>query len=273
MRTLWKGAISFGLVNIPVKMYTATENKEIHFRYLHAPCQTPIAYQKHCPRCGREVPPEEIVWGYEYEKGRYVILREEDFQRIPGEASRTIDILDFVDLREIDPVYFEKSYYLEPNAGGEKAYALLKRAMRETGKIAIARVMIRTKSALACLRLYDQVVMMETMFYPDEIRSPVGLAGVAVDPHLHENEIKMAVNLVSNLSAPFTPAKYTDTYREQLLGVLQAKISHAEVATPAPAATGGKVVDLMEALRASLAATENQPTAPKKPGRKRRSVG
>jgi DNA end-binding protein Ku len=272
MRTLWKGAISFGLVNIPVKMYTATENKEIHLHYLHAKCQTPITYQKHCPVCDQEVPPEEIVWGYEYVKNRYVILREEDFQRIPGENSRTIDILDFVDLREIDPVYFEKSYYLEPNAGGEKAYALLKRAMGETGKIAIARVTIRTKSALACLRLYGAVVMMETMLYPDEIRSPAGLAGVAGEPALHENEIKMAVSLVSNLSAPFEPAKYTDTYREQLMGVIQTKIAGAEVTTPTPEARAGKVVDLMEALRASLAATEKVQVAERKP-RRRRSTG
>jgi DNA end-binding protein Ku len=272
MRTLWKGAISFGLVNIPVKMYTATENKEIHFRYLHSKCQNPITYQKRCPVCDQEVPPEEIVMGYEYEKGRYVILREEDFQRIPGENSRTIDILDFVDLREIDPVYFEKSYYLEPNAGGEKAYALFKRAMGDTGKIAIAKVAIRTKSALACLRLYGEVVMMETMFYPDEIRSPVGLAGVAGGPALHENEIKMAVNLVSNLSDHFEPTKYTDTYREQLMGMIQSKISDAEIVTPVPEARGGKVVDLMEALKASLAATEKTLPAAAKP-RRRRSTG
>ncbi|MGD9154252.1 MAG: Ku protein [Bacillota bacterium] len=272
MRTLWKGAISFGLVNIPVKMYTATENKEIHFRYLHAKCRNPITYQKRCPVCNQEVPPEEIVWGYEYEKGRYVILKEEDFQRIPGEGSRTIDILDFVDLREIDPVYFEKSYFLEPNAGGEKAYALLKRAMGATGKIAIARVVIRTKSALACLRLYGDVVMLETMFYPDEIRSPAGLAGVTGGPALHENEITMAVNLISNLSAPFEPAKYNDTYREQLMRMIQSKITDSEVVAPLPEPRGGKVVDLMEALQASLAATEKAPPPEAKP-RRRRSSG
>lgn len=272
MRTLWKGAISFGLVNIPVKMYTATENKEIHFHYLHDKCKTPVRYERRCPTCNIEVKQEEIVWGYEYEKGRYVVLREEDFQRIPGESSRTIDILDFVDFSEIDPVYYEKSYYLEPNAGGEKAYALLKRAMRESGKIAVAKVAIRSKSSLACLRLYGDVVMMETMFYPDEIRSPAALSGVSTEPVLHENEIKMAVSLVSNLSAPFSPAKYTDTYRENLMGIIQAKIGGEEVSVPTPSAEGGKVVDLMEALRASLAATEKTAIDEKKP-RKRRSTG
>lgn len=270
MRTLWKGAISFGLVNIPVKMYTATEDKEIHFRYLHSKCQAPISYERRCSACGQEIPQEEIVWGYEYEKNRYVILREEDFQRIPGEGSRTIDILDFVDLREIDPVYFDKSYFLEPNAGAEKAYALLKRAMSETGKIAIAKVMIRTKSALACLRLYGNVVMMETMYYPDEIRSPAGLSGVTTEPALHENEVKMAVSLIGNLTDPFEPSKYTDTYRAQLMEVIQAKVAGAEVISPVPE-TRGKVVDLMEALRASLAATER--AEPVESTRRRSSLG
>jgi DNA end-binding protein Ku len=273
MRTLWKGAISFGLVNIPVKMYTATENKEIRFNYLHAKCKTPVKYERRCPTCDVVVPQDEIVWGYEYEKGRYVILHEEDFQRIPGEGSRTIDILDFVDMAEIDPVYYEKSYYLEPNAGGEKAYALLKRAMRETGKVAVAKVAIRSKSALACLRIHGDVVMMETMFYPDEIRSTTGLSGITTEPQLHENEIKMAVSLVSNLSAPFNPAKYTDAYRENLMEIIQAKIAGEEVAVPTTAPDGGKVVDLMEALRASLAATQKEQEATEKKPRRRRPTG
>ena len=153
MRTLWKGAISFGLVNIPVKMYTATERKDIHFNQLHATCKTPIQYRKFCPVCQKEVGADELVRGYEYEKGRYVILRDEDFELLPGENTKTIDILDFVDLAEIDPVYFDRSYYQGPNPGGEKAYNHLNQAMQETGKIAIARVMIRTKTVSpACAR-------------------------------------------------------------------------------------------------------------------------
>ncbi|NLY92136.1 MAG: Ku protein [Firmicutes bacterium] len=254
MRTLWKGAISFGLVNIPVKMYTATERKDLHFHQLHATCKTPIQYRKFCPTCQVEVNPEELVRGYEYEKGKYVILRDEDFQLLPGENTKTIDILDFVDLAEIDPVYFDRSYYLGPNPGGEKAYALLKQAMAETGKIAIARVMIRTKTVLACIRGWDQLLVMETMFFPDEIRAPELITAEFKEVKLHPNEISMATSLIGNLSAPFDPEKYTNEYRSKLMEMIQAKIAGEEVAVPDAPETG-KVVDLMEALRASLQAT------------------
>lgn len=257
MRTLWKGAISFGLVNVPVKMYTATQKNEIRFHYLHERCKTPIKYERRCPACGVEVPQEEIVWGYEYQPGSYVVLREEDFDRLPGEATKTIDILDFVDLAEIDPIFFDKSYYLEPNQGGEKAYALLKRAMLETGKIAIARVVIRAKETLCALRVAGNALVMATMFYPEEVRSAAGLAGVAHEPALHENEIKMAASLVANLSSHFEPGKYTNRYREELVKLIEAKVAGREVYYPAEPEKG-KVVDLMEALRASLEATKKE---------------
>ncbi|HBF36739.1 MAG TPA: Ku protein [Firmicutes bacterium] len=255
MRTLWKGAISFGLVNVPVGLYTATEKKEVKFNYLHEKCKTPIQYEKHCPTCNLEVPPEEIVRGYEFQKGQYVILKEEDFERLPDGNTKTIDIVDFVDLEEIDPIYFEKSYFLEPSRGGEKAYALLKKAMLETGKIAIAKVTIRSKESLAVLRVAQNVLMMETIFYPDEIRSPATLNGVQNEPSLHENEVKMATNLIANLSSHFEPVKYTNRYREDLLKLIEAKITGGEVAQT-PERESGKIIDLMEALRASIAATE-----------------
>lgn len=272
MRTLWKGAISFGLVNVPVKLYTATEKKEIKFNYLHDKCKTPIRYERHCPTCNVEVAPEEIVWGYEYQKGQYVVLNEADFESIPDEKSKTVDILDFVDLTEIDPLYFEKSYFLEPSQGGEKAYALLRKAMLETGKIAIAKVTIRTKESLAVLRVYQNVLIMETIFYPDEIRSPAGLTGIQNEPVLHENEIKMATSLISNLSSHFEPEKYKNNYRENLMGLIQAKIAGGEIAETAPR-ENGKIIDLMEALKASIAATQKQEPAVKTEtkGRKRRS--
>ncbi len=272
MRTLWKGAISFGLVNVPVKMYTATERKDIHFNQLHAPCKTPIQYKKYCPVCQVEVNADELVRGYEYEKGRYVILRDEDFELLPGENTKTIDILDFVDLAEIDPVYYDRSYYLEPSPGGEKAYALLKRAMQETGKIAIARVMIRSKAVLACLRVYDQLLIMETMFFPDEIRSPAALSTQIKEPELHPNEIKMANSLIENLSSHFDPEKYTNEYRSKLMEIIQAKIAGEEVAIPAAPETP-KVIDLMEALKASLKATEKEKEAeaPRKKTRKKKT--
>jgi DNA end-binding protein Ku len=272
MRNLWKGAISFGLVNVPVKLYTATEKKEIKFNYLHEKCKTPIKYERRCPTCNVEVPPEEIVWGYEFQKGQYVVLKEEDFAKIPDGSGKTIDIIDFVDLSEIDPIYFEKSYYLEPSQGGEKAYALLKRAMLETGKIAVAKVMIRSKENLAVLRVYQNALLMAVVFYPDEIRSTAGLTGIQTEPALHENEIKMANSLIANLSSHFDPAKYTNRYRENLMAVIQSKISGGEIAQT-PERESGKIIDLMEALRASIAATEKQPPVEPEKGRRKVKTG
>ncbi len=270
MRTLWKGAISFGLVNIPIKMYSATERKQISFNQLHASCKTPVQYRKYCPACQIEVGPDEIVRGYEYEKGRYVVLRDEDFELLPGENTKTVDILDFVNLSEIDPVYYDKTYYLEPNPGGEKAYALLKTAMQETGKIAIARVMIRSKSALACIRVLGELLAIETMYFPDEIRSAETLTTQIKKPELHPNEISMAKSLIENLSSHFQPEKYSDEYRAKLMEVIQAKIAGEEVAIPTAPETA-KVIDLMEALRASLEATEKkEPQTPAKKGKKKK---
>jgi len=258
MRTLWKGAISFGLVNIPVKVYAATERKDVKFNYLHEPCRTPIRYRKWCPSCEREVEGGEIVWGYEYEKGRYVILREEDFERIPISTAKTVDIIDFVNLAEIDPVYFDKTYFLEPADGGYKAYALLRHAMQATNRIALAKVTLRSKESLAAVRIYrDRVLVLETMFYPDEIRSAEELAGIEPPPPLHENEIKMAETLISSLSDRFEPEKYASGYREALLELIHQKIEGKEIAEVEQPETT-KVVDLMEALRASIRLAEEE---------------
>ncbi|HHY37128.1 MAG TPA: Ku protein [Firmicutes bacterium] len=250
MRPLWKGALSFGLVNIPVRLYAATESKGLKFRFLHEPCLTPIKYQKHCPTCGREVPPEEIVRGYEYQRGRFVIIREEDLERIPVKTTRSIDILDFVSLTEIDPVYYDRTYYLEPAEGGEKAYALLLQAMEGAGRVAIARIVIRNKESLAAVRVREGCLVLETMFWADEIRSPAEL-NLPRQPELHEKEIQMARSLIENLSAPFVPDKYGDEYRRALLEVIEAKIEGEEVVGVEPEPVG-KVVDLMAALEESI---------------------
>jgi DNA end-binding protein Ku len=262
MKTLWKGAVSFGLVNIPVSMYVATENKDLKFNYLHQTCMAPINYKKVCSKCDQEVKPEEIVKGYEFQKGSYIIMNEEDFARIPQENTKTIDILDFVRLEQVDPIYFDKSYYLEPSAGGDKAYTLIVEAMKKTGKIAIAKIMIRSKQSLAALRVKEEHLIMETIFYPDEIRSPASLStGVGIDK-LHENELKMAVDLIENLSIDFDPARYEDEYRQALWELIEAKIAGQEYVSPAPEPQGGKVVDLMEALKASVQMTEAKKSKP-----------
>lgn len=256
MKTLWKGAVSFGLVNIPVSMYVATENKDLKFHYLHQECMAPVNYQKVCSKCSKEVKSEEIVKGYEFQTGNYVIISEEDLARIPEENTKTIDILDFVKLEQVDPVYFDKSYYLAPSPGGEKAYSLIVEAMKTTEKIAISKIMIRSKQSLAALRVKDDYLILETIFYPDEIRSPASIdKGIGVDK-LHENEIKMAVSLIENLSIDFDPARYQDDYRKALWEMIEAKIAGQEIVSPAPQHEGGKVVDLMEALKASVQLAE-----------------
>ncbi|MFZ5652021.1 MAG: Ku protein [Bacillota bacterium] len=270
MRPLWKGAVSFGLIYVPVKMYAATEKKDIKFNYLHEKCNTPVQYRKYCPRCETEVAQEEIVRGYEYEKGRYVVMREEDFERLPGEKTRSVDILDFVSLSEIDPVYYDKAYYLAPGEGGQKVYELLKRAMSQSGRVAVARVVIRSKEALAVLRAADDVLMMSTMFYPDEVRKPAMIDQLEYRVELHENEVKMAVNLIDNLSSSFDPGKYTNRYREDLLEAIQGKIAGEQVEAPV-AREAANVVDLMSALKASidLAKKERQPQKKVKAGPER----
>lgn len=265
MKVLWKGALSFGLVNIPVSMYVATENKDIKFNYLHKECMSPIKYQKFCPHCEKEVGSEEIIRGYEYQKGNYVVINPEDFERIPHENTKTVDILDFVDLSQVDPIYFDKTYYLEPAPGGEKAYTLIVDAMQKTGKIAIAKIFIRSKQSLAAIRVKENVLVMETIFYPDEIRSPASLNQGLGPGKLNENEIKMAVSLIESLSTDFDPARYEDTYRQALWEIIEARVAGQEVVSPVPIAEKGKVVDLMEALKASVKlAEENRKSTAKK---------
>jgi DNA end-binding protein Ku len=252
LRPIWKGALSFGLVYVPVKLHAATGQKDIKFNYLHLKCKSPIKYTRYCPYCQAEVAMEDIVKGYEYEKGKYVIIKEEDFEQLSlPEGGRNIAILDFVNLAEIDPVYYEKAYYLAPGEGGAKVYELFKRAIAETRKVAVARVMLCSRDALAAIRVGGSILVMSTMHYPDEIRSAGALPELNYSVNLHENEIKMAVNLINSLSAEFRPDKYTDAYRQALMDLIQARIAGEAVEAPAKPETG-KVVDLMEALQASI---------------------
>ena len=269
MRTIWKGAVSFGLVSIPVNLFPATEKKAVKFTHLHDRCKAPLKYKRVCSSCGEEVAWENTLRGYEYERGKYVILREEELDPFPQGRSKTVDILDFVDLKEIDPVYFDKTYYLAPGETGEKAYLLLKKTMEETGKIAIARVMIRTRETLAALRVYDNILTMETMFFPDEVRKtemvPVNAREEGIS--LQENELKMARQLVENLETDFKPEKYRDEYRERILETIRAKAAGEEIETP-EAPREDKIVNLVEALQASVKMTEKESKGKKKRGKK-----
>ncbi len=258
MHTMWKGSVSFGLVNIPVKMFAATEDKDVRFKYLHKECNTPIKYEKVCPTCNKQIQEEEIIRGYEYEQGKFVIIDENDLNALGGEKrARSIEILDFVQLSEIDPIYFDKSYYLSPQDTGEKAYNLLRQAMNDTGKIAIAKITIRNKESLAALRVYKNLLIMETIFYPDEVREISLVPGVPQDMSTDKKEMDMASKLIENLTEAFDPSKYVNTYRQDLLDLIHKKIEGQEIKA-APSAPQGNVIDIMEALQASLKQTEKE---------------
>ncbi|HEY8529080.1 MAG TPA: Ku protein [Paenibacillaceae bacterium] len=262
MQTVWKGAISFGLVHVPVKMFASTEDKDVHFRLIHKACGTPVSYVRTCPHCETQVEWEDIARGYEYEKGRFVLFDEEELEAIKPESARTIRILDFVSLEEIDPIFFQKTYYLSPDQAGEGAYALLLEAMRQTGRIGIARVAIRSKSSLAAIRAYGNCICMETMFYPDEIRSLEAVPNLPKESRVDPRELDLAKMLIEQLTAPFDAAKYTDDYRAAVLDAIQRKIAGqgADVVA-APAVERTNVIDLMAALQASLEAVKNKDAA------------
>ncbi|MBN2980253.1 MULTISPECIES: Ku protein [Cohnella] len=260
MHTVWKGAISFGLVHVPVKMFTATEDKDIHLRYIHKECGTPISYTRSCPHCDRPAEWEEIVRGYEYEKGHFVLFENEELEAVKPENTRTIKILDFVALEEIDPLYFQKTYYLSPDQAGAGAYSLLLEAMRDSGRIGIAKVAIRSKSSLAAIRAVDNCICMETMFYPDEIRSLQAVPNLPQQANVNDRELDMAKMLIEQLSAPFEPTKYTDDYRVAMLEAIERKVAGKGVdVVTAPAAERTNVIDLMSALQASLEAVKSVP--------------
>jgi DNA end-binding protein Ku len=263
MHTVWKGSISFGLVNVPVKMHAATETQEFHFNYLHEECHNRIRYTKRCPHCDIEVAAEDIVKGYEYEKDRYVIMDDEDLATLEKPMSRSIDILDFINLVEIDPIYYQKSYYLSPEETAQKAYRLLCKAMADTGKVAIAKLTMRSKQHLACLRVIDDnIIVLETMYYPAEIRQ-LDAVWDKVTPT--ETELSMARQLIENLAASFEPEKYRDELREQVKELIEKKIA-GETFKVTAAPEPGKVIDLMEALRASIKMTDEQKGKPSKAG-------
>jgi DNA end-binding protein Ku len=258
-RTMWRGAISFGLVSIPIRVFPATEEKTLHFNQLHDADGGRIKYKRVCAVCGEEVPFEHIVKGFEIEKDRYVMLDDEDFDAVPVESSRAIDIMQFVDLEEIDPILYKKSYYLVPDETGAKAYALLRQAMAEDGRVGIAKVSFRDKEHLAALRFKDEVFVLETMYWPDEIRA-AEFEELEKDVKLRPQEVQMAQTLIENLTEEWNPEQYRDEYREALLEIVEKKAAGEEIVVQ-EAAEPTKVVDLMEALKASVAAAKKKEPA------------
>jgi DNA end-binding protein Ku len=255
-RSMWKGAISFGLVTIPVAVYPATEEKSLKFNQLHDADMGRIRYKRVCSVDGEEVDYEHIVKGYEVEKDKYVVLTDEDLDAVPVESSRAIDIQQFVDLEEIDPILFKKSYFLVPDETGAKAYALLRKALADENKVGIAKVSFRDKEHLAALRFKDRVFVLETMFWPDEIRA-AEFDTVDADEKVRDNEVEMAKSLIENLTEPWNPSAFTDEYREGLLEIVERKAAGQPIEAP-PEAAPSRVVDLMDALKASVAAAKKK---------------
>lgn len=252
-RAIWTGAVSFGLVNVPVKLFSATEQKDVAFHQLSKDTGERIRYRRVTDSSDDEVPYADIVKGYELDDGRYVVVTPEELEAVEPGRSRTIDIEDFVDLDELDPVHFEKSYYLAP-AGKEaaKPYELLRTALERSNKVAIARFVLRTKQYLAAVRSNGRVLVLETMFFPDEVRNPESVIGdLPSDVELRDREIAMAEQLIESLTTSWDPDRYHDTYRERVLDLIESKAKGEEVVVEEEERPA-EVVDLMEALQASL---------------------
>jgi DNA end-binding protein Ku len=272
MRAIWKGSISFGLVNIPVGLYSATRpSQEIKFRMLRKGDHSPIRYKRVAEEDGKEVAWEDIVKGYEYEKGEYVILEDDDFDRVNITSNQTVDIREFVDLSDIDPMFFDKPYFLAPEKGGDKAYVLLREALKKSGKVGIAKVVIKTREHLAAVKPHDGALVLELMHFAEELADPKDLK-VPENKTVSAKELGMAESLIKSMADEWDPKKYTDEYREGLMKVIEEKIDAGGKSLPAPKTKkkATKVVDLVEVLQRSL--EEHQTKRGKSSGRKKKAA-
>ena len=256
-RAIWKGSISFGLVNIPIALYPATRREELKFRLLRKSDLSPVNYKRVAEKDGKEVPWDQIVKGYEYENGKYVVLKDEDFERVDLEATQTVDIQDFVDQEEIDPMYFYKPYYLEPQKGGDKAYALLRDALKNSKKVGIAKVVIKTRQYLAGVKPEDGALVLELMHFADELADSEKLH-LPKKVEMGKREMTMAKSLIDSMASKWNPEKYHDDYREALMEVIEEKVEAGgkeieEKTRKAPKPT--KVIDLVSVLQKSLEQT------------------
>jgi DNA end-binding protein Ku len=269
-RAIWSGTISFGMVSIPVRLFTATESHDVRFHLLHKKDHVRLKNVRWCPKDEKAVSWEDTERGYEYAKGKYVPISDEDLEHLPVKTVHTVDISDFVKVEEVDPIYYDKAYYLAPEETGMKAFTLLRKALEETGRVAVAKVAIRDKENLCLVRPYEDVLAMETMLYANEIRSTKDIAvdGEKVSP----KELQMAVSLIENLSDSFDPERYEDDYQAAMKKVIKAKVEGAPL-PEAPAERGEKVVDLMDALRASIEASKKDRRSEKPAASRSRASG
>jgi len=260
-RSVWTGAISFGLVAIPVRLFPATRRRDLKFNLLHRRCGSRIQYRRWCPRCEEELSTEEMVRGYEYARGQYVTLEDEEIKNAAGEQTNQIELVSFARLPEIDPVYFDRTYHAVPQRPGRKAYALLSGALQSSERVGIGRFVLRNKPHLVSVRAGEHNLMIETMYYPDEVvEQPEEVQKMqrgAGEGQISTSEWEMAEQLVGNLSEPFQPEQYVNDYRKRLETVIESKIEGRDIVTP-PEREVGEVIDLMEALEKSLEATEEQ---------------
>ena len=275
-RAIWTGAISFGLVNVPVKLYSATSPKTVRFHQLSSKTGARIKQKRVDPSTGDEVAFEDIVKGYELSPDRYVLIEPEELEALDPKATKTIDIEEFVDLVEIDPIFYDHSYYLAPTAGGAKAYALLLEAMREAGKVGIGRVVLRSKQQLCALRPAGDVMTMATMLFGDEVVAPdrIDELDAVGEAQATQRELKMAQQLIESLSGEFDPTKYRDEYRERVIDLIERKAAGEEIAVQPQAEEPSAAPDLMAALEASLAAVrDEEPEPAAKPKPRKRAAG
>jgi DNA end-binding protein Ku len=271
MRPLWKGAITFGLISIPVRLYSAVEDKSLKFHLLHNEDNGRIRYQRTCSKCHKEVGWGDIIKGYEYSKDHYVTFSDEELEALDVDSIRAIDVVSFVPLTEIDPIYFDKTYYVVPETSGLKAYRLLADALEAEGQVGVAKVALRDKEHLSTIRLKDGVFVLETMHWPDEIREPE-FEELDKRVEVRDPEVKMARQLIQQLSSEFNPGEFEDEYRVRLQELAEKKIEGQEIAVAAePAEEPAEVVDLMEALKASVAEAKKKKEPAERSGKRKTS--
>jgi DNA end-binding protein Ku len=276
MRTIWNGSLSFGLVSIPVGLAVAQQRQDVSFRTLHRECGTPIKQKRWCPHHEREVEPDELVKGWEFAKGQYVVIEDSDLEAVELKRSRSVELIRFVPLEQVDPLYFDRGYYLAPAADevGRRPYALLLRALEETTMAAVGKFVLWGKENLCLVRPVDGALVLELLYYAEDVRSSAEISEAVAEIDVKKPEVDMARQLVESLAGDFEPSDYTNEYRGELRAMLEAKLAGKEIVQPEPQPEEAPVVDLVEALKQSIAQAKRpeQGAAPAKPTRRKKKA-